>query len=324
MTAPDAANTLASMPPAATIAETLLCEQPPVTGLRLTSPRGRLTACVAPGLGGELSSLRLAGWGELLYRANQFEPTADGSWRGRGPLLWPAVGRNYPSAAAIACGFVEAGRVWPLPLHGFAHSSAWALSTVSADTEAARCELTLTDSAATRAVYPWPFALSATHVLTDDAWSLFVGVGSTEALRFGLGHHLTLALPDYAGTGLSTSAAEYLPVTARGLLDPPEPLGRCSLAEAWTANAGLGGCGEAAWLRLELPGGPTVTVSQRLHTSAGVSPDDRLFVLYGDPARGFFCPEPWLGRPNGLQTGDGAVHLPPGAPFVWEMRVELT
>ena len=74
-------------------------------------------ATVSPSAGGELVSLSCAG-AELLHCPSAAS-VAGGAWRGRAPVLFPAVGR-------------QAGGLWPrgrMPLHGFAQDAAFELET---------------------------------------------------------------------------------------------------------------------------------------------------------------------------------------------------
>jgi galactose mutarotase-like enzyme len=47
-------------------------------------------------------------------------------------------------------------------------------------------------------------------------------------------------------------------------------------------------------------------------------------VLWGDKDGKFFCPEPWLGGPNSLNSGAGLVVLKAGQSFVWEYSIATT
>lgn len=100
--------------------------------IRLRGPGAELQAYIAPAHGADLAGLevRHAGrWSELLYRGMDYHPT-DG-WTGKAPILWPAVGRNFPRAAGAdgqgddGLGWVLHGRVYPMPIHGFARDQAW-------------------------------------------------------------------------------------------------------------------------------------------------------------------------------------------------------
>ena len=95
------------------------------------------------------------------------------------------------------------------------------------------------------------------------------------------------------------------------------------LTEPWTLNGALLG-GRDGWVEVRQAAGPIVRVSHTVTDGLSMGrPEDHLFVLYGRPDRGFYCPEPWLGRPNGLQTGSGCVNLPRNTQFEWKMRIDL-
>src|ERR1700760_2288769 len=58
---------------------------------------GGVEAAVAPSQGGELTSFRVkfkGEWVELLYHARDYTNTK--GFQGKGPVLWPAVGVQYP------------------------------------------------------------------------------------------------------------------------------------------------------------------------------------------------------------------------------------
>jgi galactose mutarotase-like enzyme len=315
----------------ASVTESTFGQEPALRGFRLTSPGGRVSAVVAPEDGGGLASLALAGHGELLYRACEFAAPPAGEWMGRAPLLWPAVGRNYAGPEATDFSYVCDGQVCPMPIHGFARSLPWQPSALLADDEQAAVRLTLSDSDATRPMYPRSFHAVAMHCVDDRGWSLAVSLASDAPLRFGIGNHLTLRLPkgpDYDRVLVSSSARSRLGLSDRGLLSgaeqPVDLTHGVPLSQDWLASAALGGLDEDAWLAVRYPSGVTVRVTQSVSPGEEYTvAEDRLFVLYGQRERGYFCPEPWLGWPDGLQTGRGAVDLPPRRSFTWTMRVDL-
>src|SRR3954454_17169468 len=124
-----------------------------------------IEAAVAPQAGGELSSYRVrrkGEWIELLYHARDYAPTQ--GFAGKGPVLWPAVGAQYPVAEPPkqSCGmgsFVVAGKTYPMPCHGFARTLPWKEVSRSANSSGARVTVELQDSAQTRQYYPYTFKL---------------------------------------------------------------------------------------------------------------------------------------------------------------------
>src|SRR5207302_5481696 len=81
-----------------------------------------------------------------------------------------------------------------------------------------------------------------------------------------------------------------------------------------------------AWVELRDPSSTTIRVSHReksLDGSHHCGDDDVLFVFWGDAQQQYFCPEPWIGKPNSLNTGDGCIYLEPGQRFIWEIMIEV-
>ncbi|MSU73365.1 MAG: hypothetical protein EXS43_13670 [Opitutus sp.] len=112
---------------------------------------------VAPGFGAELTSLRCTvrgRWQELLYRARDYRAT-DG-WRGKAPILWPAIARNFPKDMKVDlnsqdCAYDFRGHRYPIPISGFVRNMSWNVVRTQADKHGATVELALSDSAETRA-----------------------------------------------------------------------------------------------------------------------------------------------------------------------------
>lgn len=305
-----------------------------VQGFQLTSPDGRLTVDVAPQDGGGLGSLRL-GKRELLYRADTFGPPPPGEWMGRAPLLWPAVGRNFTAAALRAdhpeCCFELDGTVYNLPIHGFTRHKVWTPVETGSDDQAAWVVVSLADDDETRRVYPFDFQLQTTHRVENGAVESTVLIQSSGELPFGIGNHLTVNLPappKFAEAVLKGTPTKRLLLDPNSLLngesEPIELTDGLPLSDPRLLNAVLGGIEGEPRLELTWPDGLTMTVSQRVGAGAThVRDEDWLFVLYGNESKRYFCPEPWIGRPNGLQTGDGIVRLPAGERFEWTMRLEF-
>ncbi|MBP3388982.1 MAG: aldose 1-epimerase family protein [Clostridia bacterium] len=102
--------------------------------------------------GAELASVRDDKGLEYLW---QGDPNA---WTGRAPILFPYVGKLRNGSAESAEGTVSGGG------HGFARRTEWALKAQS-DTAVT---LGITDTEATRAAYPYAFALDITYALEGD------------------------------------------------------------------------------------------------------------------------------------------------------------
>ena len=128
-------------------------------------------AAVTPSEGGELSSYRVklkGDWTEFLYHARDY--SAGPGFKGKGPLLWPAVGAQYPvgTVPETSCGpgpYQVAGKTYTMPCHGFARTLPWKEIKRSADATGARVTVELRESKSTLAAYPFAFQLTATYEL---------------------------------------------------------------------------------------------------------------------------------------------------------------
>jgi hypothetical protein len=85
----------------------------------------------------------------------------------------------------------------------------------------------------------------------------------------------------------------------------------------------LTGCApEEPYVILRDPQGLSLRIS---HHASQVPPDPvALFNLWGDPAAGFFSPEPWVGLQNSLASGKGLIRIQPGREFTWMIRVAIS
>ena len=303
-----------------------------------------LAFTVAPEAGAELSSLRVRHqdrWVETLYRADLQDQPCDG-WRGRAPWLWPAVGRTFTPAVLAEVArtgddpaegeYVLDGQSYPLPTHGFAMRRAW--DVVDADARQVRCRLT--DDADTRRQYPFGFELTTWFRIEADSlvidFSVRAAGDNPPAMPFAVGNHITLALP--MGSDAAFGQCEVFSPVAHELVLTPESLlagttrpialaeGR-RLADTRLHNMVLSGMSEPdAWISVWCPGGLGLRVSQRVTAGRSFAPsvDHWYDVFYGDAELGLFCPEPWIGGPNALNTGQGLVAVPPGEMFTWQFR----
>ena len=112
---------------------------------------GAITARILP-RGAELCSLRGPSGLEYIWQAH--EP-----WMRHGPTLFPIIGRLVDDEYRLN------GRTYKLGIHGFAPHKEFRWT----ERTATHCTLELTDDEETRAVYPFPFALSVTHAVEATA-----------------------------------------------------------------------------------------------------------------------------------------------------------
>jgi gluconolactonase len=299
-------------------------------------------AAVAPSQGGELASFRVTRNGqmiELLYNARNYNPP-QATFHGRAPLLWPAVGMQYPvdTVPKESCGmgsYKIDGKSYPMPCHGFAKDMPWHEISRSADARGARVTVELRDSDATRKYYPFAFRLDATFGLANGAvtvdYVVYSESSNSNPMPFAIGNHLAFNVPLIKGSDpdamkFGTQNTVQMLRNSAGLLngdreprtfDPAQALGTFDSHVALP----LAGYKSQPFSRLIDPAGFTVRVTQ---TAASTLPEPLIRTnVYGGPRQGYFCPEPWFGVQNSLNTGVGLLKIQPGESWTWRLLIEV-
>ena len=298
-------------------------------------------AVVAPGFGAELTSLRCAvrgQWQELLYRARDYRAT-DG-WRGKAPILWPAIARNFPKDMKVDlnaqdCAYDLRGRRYSIPISGFVRNMPWNVVLTQADEDGAVVELTIADSAETRAQYPFSFRLEVTYRLHGGRWEMlhrvFAGANNDGVMFFSIGNHITFRMPLVEGSDVERIQLET-PSTIEHLKDDATlPTGERrarSFRDAarvvdlqFVPAISLGGYTGDPWLRLTDPAG----LALRITHHADSLPREPLvqFNIWGRPGDGYLSPEPVVGLQNSLNLRQGLIELPPGKAWSWRVWIDL-
>ena len=298
-------------------------------------------AAVTPTEGGELSSFKITFKGqqiELLYHARDYDHKT--GFQGKGPLLWPAVGAQYPTGTVPkeSCGvgtYMAMGKSYPMICHGFARTVPWKETSRTADNHSARVTVELVASDATRKFYPYAFHLDATYELIDGHLTIDYlvksGASNTEPMPFSIGNHIGFKLPFLPGTDpakmlFETQNTVQLLRNTVGVLNGeqkprsfyiPEELGSFDAHVALP----LAGYKSQPFSRLIDPQGMTVRLTQ---TGSTVLPEPLIRTnAYGGPTVGYFCPEPWFGVQNSLNTGVGLVKIKPGTSWIWRLALEV-
>lgn len=269
-----------------------------------------LSARISP-TGAELWSLTDA-------QGREYMTDADPAfWGGHAPVLFPIVGSLAGDRLLVD------GVGYPLPRHGFARHSV--LEVV--EQEPGHVRFRLSDSDATRAVYPFAFALDLDFRL--DGWRLDIVASVSNPgdapLPFSFGYHPAFAWPLPGGAEKAAhrlTFAEPEPEAVRrvapatGLLLPdPEPspvVGReLPLDEAlFRADAVIWTDLASRSLRYGAPGGASLDLA---------FPDTLMLGLWQVPGARYICIEPWQGHADPQAFGGefitkpGLVILPPGA-----------
>ena len=257
-------------------------------------------------------------WSLADAQGREFMTDADPAfWGGHAPVLFPIVGSLADNRLVVD------GQGYAMARHGFARTSAFAI----AEQGPGHVRFALRDSAATRRLYPFAFALDIGFRL--DGWRLDIVASvhnpGDRPLPFSFGYHPAFAWPlpggaQKAAHRLTFAQDEPAPVrrVARdtGLLLPeaqPTPVeGRTLMLDAalfaddaliWTDLASRS-------LNYGAPGGASLDIG---------FPDMPMLGLWQVPGARYICIEPWQGHadPQGFagpfSDKPGLVTLAPGA-----------
>lgn len=294
---------------------------------------GSLRATVAPAHGGELSGLELeidGRWHELIYRARDYSETS--GWRGKAPLLWPAVGMTLDPDSGVR-GHYVGDRFFPMPAHGFVRDRAWRLVEQGEDSGGSFARLAISSDEETRAYYPFEFELAVNYRLDEGSlqirYEVLAGLQNPSPMPFSIGNHVTFKAPLLGRgearsvrfrTGMPEQLIRAENRTFSGQVVPSPFLGEQPLSALPMRKAvSLGGGAGPAELLVIDPSGLVL----RLRHQASRQPEKPFiqFNLWADTEEGFFSPEPWLGTQNSLNTGAGLVRLEPGESWDWSITI---
>ena len=283
----------------------------------LSIASGALAARVAPH-GGELMSLVHRGVERLWHGDPAW-------WDYRAPLLFPVIGRSPDDRVRVA------GVAHPMPGHGFARDRDFAV--LRADATSALLEQR--DDAATRAMFPFAFALRVGFEVAGDALAIAAEIANRgdAPMPFGFGYHPGFLWPaadesrreDHvcrfekpedgpvrrarSGTGLLLRDPVPRPFPGRTLTPVDAMFERGSLQfeavrSRWVWFGPRGGAG----LRVAFPDSPQLGVWTR-------------------PGAPYLCIEPWQGLAEAegadgeLAHRPGARVLAPGASATYRMTI---
>ncbi|WP_342741032.1 aldose 1-epimerase family protein [Bradyrhizobium sp. B117] len=281
---------------------------------------GALTATIKAH-GAELCSLQDRSGTELIWQAGP-------EWPRHAPLLFPIVGRLAGDELR------HQGKTYRMTQHGFARDSRFAW----AGRDETSCTLVLEDSAATRALYPFAFRLTAIYAIDDAGLELALTIVNTgkEMLPASLGGHPAFNWPLQAGVPkesyaltFATAEPSFVRRLDGGLLRPatePSPVNGTvlPLSEAlFVDDAIIFDRIESSSVRYAAGqgAGPWLKMSWRGFRELGV---------WSKPSGApFLCIEPWRGyaSPKGFdgEFGDkpGLMHIAPGAEQRLSYRIEV-
>ena len=277
-----------------------------------------LSAVINP-FGAELTSLRDAEDREYMTDADP------AFWTGHAPLLFPIVGALNGGEYRVD------GRAYALPKHGFARTSTFELVAH----QPAHALFRLTDSAETRAAYPFAFVLEIGFSLEGAELSMTATVRNPgdAALPFSFGFHPAFAwpLPGDAPKQAHVIVFERAEpqdirrIDGAGLVarSEPTPVEGHTLAlrpELFTDDALIWDRLASRALVYGAPGGKWLDI---------VFPDTPMLGVWQKPGARYVCIEPWAGIADPVgYAGDfadkpGVMLLEPGASRSFRMEVTV-
>jgi galactose mutarotase-like enzyme len=251
--------------------------------------------------GAELCSLRNAEGQELLWQAGA-------AWPRHSPILFPIVGRLKNDELH------HLGQTYPMKQHGVARDRRFEWL----DRQPSSCKLVLTDSADTRARYPFAFRLEVTYTVSDAGLDIGFAITNqgNEILPASVGAHPAFNWPLLPGLAkqdyrLTFSDDENAPIRRLrdGLMLPtpePTPIDGKNLALSETLF-------DADAIVLDHPASTSVRFAADRGPSIEVSWDGfRELGIWSKPGGApFLCIEPWHGYAS-PQDFDGEFADKPG------------
>lgn len=267
---------------------------------RHTLSNGRVTATIKAD-GAELCSLRDINGQEVLWQAGP-------EWSRHAPILFPIVGRLKGDVLR------HRGQSYAMTQHGFARDMRFTWTAQDAES----CSLSLHDTDATRAKFPFAFRLDVTYRVQGDELAVVYEITNTgdEMMPASIGAHPAFAWPlpgadDKASHTIVFSDAEPAPIRRLedGLLklqSQPTPVegGALSLSESlFVEDAVVIDQLASTSLRYMAPGAPTIDFAWEGFHQLG---------LWSKPSGApFLCIEPWLGYAS-PENFDGEFAKKPG------------
>lgn len=270
--------------------------------------------------GAELTSLDHVRHGNLLWRGDP------AWWPEHSPILFPVVGRCRDDRIRVG------DRSFPMPLHGFARTSAFSVVEAGAD----HCRLRLADSSLTREHYPFAFSLDLDYrvegatlragatITNPGDVVLPASFGFHPGFRWPLSpdvrkedHVLWFADDDRIEVHRPRSGLIRRDGTSLDLAGGGLPLSESLFAEGAMVLASLRS------RRLRFVAGSS-GLSLDLETSGLPS-----LGLWMKPGADFLCIEPWAGHgdPEGfdgeLADKPGMLAIEPGGRVRFDMRIEV-
>jgi galactose mutarotase-like enzyme len=279
---------------------------------------------VAPQIGGRLLTWTVGGH-EVIRWPDAPDWTHPAKIRGGNPLLFPFLGRHRVDGK-VGAWRDEDGTVYALPVHGFARDSVFS---AEVDATAAKVSMTLTDSDATRAVYPFAFRFSAVFQLVDSDTleiSLITENRGDRALPYYAGHHFYFVLPHAlrSETTLDLPPSERRDQQPDGALSAPIPgepqyrLDDPRIQDRFHVIDAVPAAQRTATLH-------TPSLNRTVEFDLRTSPTPWYSITTWTEAddSDFYCVEPWLGLPDAIHNGAGLRWVAPGQSETATLRLKV-
>lgn len=286
----------------------------------VTIASGDFTARINP-LGAELWSLTDA-------RGREYMTDADPAfWTGHAPLLFPIVGALNDDSYRLD------GQKYHLPKHGFARRSRFETVEAGADHVLFR----LTDSDATRTVYPFAFVLDMAFRMDGSGLRMEATITNPgkETLPFSFGFHPAFAWPLPGGAAkadhvIAFEQPEPQPIRRIDLttgLVLPEPVATPVEGHLLYPDADQFEADALIWDQLA---SRSLTFGAAGATQLALAfPDTPMLGIWQKPGAAYLCIEPWqgiadpLGFTGDFRTKPGVIMLPPGDARSFRMDVAV-
>lgn len=258
------------------------------------------TVALAPARGGIVTRFRVGDRAVLyLDESTLLDPSKN--IRGGVPVL-------FPSPGALADERFQYGEVTgSMKQHGFARQRPWTVTT--ADERSAT--LGLRSDEATRAHFPWDFALTLRYALDGARLRIAQRVenhGAT-AMPFAMGFHPYFQVPDgdKARTAIATTATRAFDNTTKSTVALERPIDLTK-----------------AEVDLHLDEHATLVLADGHRVEVTASSEFTRWVIWTLRGRDFVCLEPWTAPGDALNTREGLIVLAPGEARELWVEVALT
>lgn len=258
---------------------------------RLLDQQHDAEVVLAPVRGGMVTRFRV-GADDILFLDQGTLRDHTQNVRGGIPVLFPFAGRLHGDE------FLFEGERFPMQQHGFARKVPWRIDATIADDAAATIEMSLEDSEATLAQWPFHFRLAFRYQLRDGALTIHQRYENRGELPMAIhpGLHPYFRVEDWQKRDVR------VPTGATRAFD------NRTGATKTLAGAIEFGTGEVD-LQLLDHGQPHVRLIRPQQAAIELSYDspDTIITLWTLPSRDFVCVEPWTRQSDALNRGQALM-----------------